>query len=393
MNIMSGQVNENAEKKGKTKVLLYSLDGYSTFFTDTNYIFGGIEKETAYHAQELATYDDLEVVVVTKDQAEKQRNLGKIEILQHPTLKGEGYWEWRRSLKGKLALKIRGEQKVNIQSFYREINPDVVFCMGLQPGDLDLLKYCKENQKQFIFKLAHDNELQDNTVDGKPSNGKIDKELSELVRNSKYVLCQTPLQYDLLKQNYNMEGVMHYNPIDLDLIFDINNKQYDLFWVGRSTKFKRPELFIELCRELPDLKACMVMNILDEDYWNELTKDLPENIELIPSVPADKIDNYFAMTKLFISTSDSEGFANTYLQSAKHSVPVLSMCCDPNEMLSKHNAGVLVGDDLSKLKETIEKLLADDQERGILSKNARKYVEEFHDLKKVSAQLRDLILA
>jgi glycosyltransferase involved in cell wall biosynthesis len=378
--------------KNKIKVLLYSMDGYSTFFTNTKFIFGGIEKETAFHAKGLSQFDDLEIIVVTKNQAEKDGYFNKIKIVQHPFIYGQGYWAWRNSLLGRIQFKFGKNRNENSDCFFCSINPDVVFCMGLQNGSAELLEYCRKNNKKLIFKIAHDNEVLDKTLEGQGANGMIDGIFSAFGKYSSVVLCQTPLQYKLLKERYGIIGKMHFNPIDLKVTYDINKKKFDLFWVGRSTKFKRPEIFIELCAKFPNLKACMVLNVLDMEYWNSLTTDLPKNITLIESIPADKIDCYFAWSKIFVSTSDSEGFANTYLQAAKHSVPIVSMCCDPNGMLSAHKAGVLTGDSLENLEKCICEMVSNYDWYKSLSLNARNYVETFHDSAIITQELREFIL-
>lgn len=371
----------------KSKVLFYSLDGYSTFFTDTDYFFGGIETDIAHFASSLAEYGDMEIVVVTRDHARKAESLNGITIIQHPNFKGQGYWNWRKKWKGKIAYRISGNKKADPLVFYDKIAPDVVICEGMQEGIMELVNYCEKRNKKLIYRVAGDHELKNISADGEKLNGDIHK----VIQWSEQVLVQTPYQMDLLRERFKRTGILLFNPVNLKNSVESREKKYGLIWIGRSQKVKRPELFIELCSRMPELKACMVLNVLNEAYWSKLVSALPANIELHRSIPADKIENYFAASKLFISTSESEGFANAYLQAAKYGVPVISMRHDPNQMLTKHEAGILAGDSMDSLCRHVKNILADSKLYNRISSNARRYVNAFHDRDRIVEQLRDLI--
>ncbi|MDQ3111063.1 MAG: glycosyltransferase [Bacteroidota bacterium] len=378
------------------KLLLLSLDSYSIFHTDTKFIFGGAEIETGYHAKGLAARG-INVSVVTRDHAVPKHEIEKVTLLPHPGMKGTGYWNKRKSLGGRISFRLFGDNNPfkTVDELYSDINPDAAYVMGMSHEALHLARFCKTYNKEFIFRVAHDLDLVGDEFDEekiKKWAGISFNEVKEIIEGATIVLTQTQTQDKLLKKWFGRDGVLMFPPIDITLKEKPQEKKYDIFWVGKNNVFKRPEKIIELARRLPQRKFCMVLNKMDEISWNRIVAEIPVNVHLEESVPADKIEKYFSSSKLFVSTSLHEGFANTFLQAGKNSVPVISMGSDPNNMLSEHNAGVLVGDDMNKLEAAVEELLNNENSYKALCKSARAYVEKFHDREKINKQFYDLLI-
>ncbi|CAN5872222.1 hypothetical protein BH11BAC7_BH11BAC7_35290 [soil metagenome] len=378
------------------KLLIFSLDAYSVFHTDTKFIFGGAEIETGYHAKGLAALG-VNVSVITRDHAIPAHTFEKVTLLPHPGLKGTGYWKKRKTLAGRITYRIFGDRNPykTIDALLRKINPDVVYVMGMSPEALQLADYCREQKKKFIFRVAHDMDL----VGEEFNEEKIRKwagvsfaKVKAIISTATIVLTQTPVQDELLKKWFNRESELMFPPIDTALKPGIpTEKKYDVFWIGKNNVFKRPEKLVELAKRLPQRKFCMVFNKMEEASWKKIVETLPSNVHLIESIPADQIETLFCQSKLFVSTSLHEGFANTFLQAAKNSVPVISMGPDPNFMLTRHGAGILVGDDLDKLALAVEALLNDETTYKKLCAQSREYVETFHAKEKISAQFYALL--
>lgn len=378
------------------KFIIFSLDSYSVFHTDTKFIFGGAEIETGYHAKGLAN-SGVDVFVITRDHAVPAHFCEKVMLLPHPVLKGTGYWNWRKKLTGRILYRVFGDRNPyrTIEALLDSVDADVIYVMGMSPEALHLAEYCKSTGKKLIFRVAHDMDLVGEEFDGEkikkwagiPFSG-----VKQIIDTSDIVLTQTPLQDELLRKWFNRTGELMLPPISMQLASEVSpTKVYDIFWIGKNNVFKRPEKIIELANRLPHRKFCMVFNKLEVTSWNKIVESIPRNVHLVESIPADKIEVLFAQSKLFVSTSLHEGFANTFLQSAKKSVPVVSMGPDPNHMLSVHGAGVLVGDDMDALEKAAESLLTDEGVYNTVAVKTRKYVLEFHDAKKIVRQFYGLL--
>lgn len=378
------------------KLLIFSLDSYSVFHTDTKFLVGGAEIETGYHSKGLTALG-VEVFVITYDHGIPAHMFEKVTLLPHPQLKGIGYWNKRKSLAGRILYRIFGEKNPHksIEALLQKINPDAIYVMGMSPEAYHLADYCKKENKKFIFRVAHDLDL----VGEEFNEEKIKKwagipfeKVKEIIDTATVVLTQTQVQDELLKKWFNRTGELMFPPIDIEFKSNtVVQKKYDVFWIGKNNVFKRPEKIIELAVRLPRWKFCMVFNKLEETSWNKIVATIPANVELIESIPVDRIETLFRASKVFVSTSLHEGFANTFLQAAKNYVPVISMGPDPNTMLTTHGAGTLVGDNMDKLQHAVEELLNDEAKYKQLCNQSRQYVEKYHARERIAAQFYSLL--
>src|SRR5437899_977293 len=91
-------------------------------------------------------------------------------------------------------------------------------------------------------------------------------------------------------------------------------------WVAMLRQHKRPDVLIEIARKLPAIRFVVcggpstLMSAPDysERIINELRKTA--NIEYLGQVPPDKAQQLIAEAALLLSTSDTEGFPNTFVQ-------------------------------------------------------------------------------
>ncbi|MES2159772.1 MAG: glycosyltransferase family 4 protein [Pseudomonadota bacterium] len=99
-----------------------------------------------------------------------------------------------------------------------------------------------------------------------------------------------------------------------------------VLWVGSIKPLKRPELFLELARSLPQLRFRMVGGGKGTPCYaaiEQAAAALP-NLELVGFVPHHQIQPYFDAARLLVSTSEWEGFPNTFLQAWSQAVPTVS---------------------------------------------------------------------
>jgi len=165
-----------------------------------------------------------------------------------------------------------------------------------------------------------------------------------------------------------------------------------ILWVGRSDRVKRPELFLEIAKAMPKEKFTMICQRAtgDSDYARLKSQAAGiSNLEFIERVPLAEIDKYFSAAKVFVNTSDAEGFPNTFIQACKSSSAIISLNVNPDGFLDKYNCGQSCGGDLGKLIESLGHIL--ENARFIeLGQNGRKYVEQKHDIKKIVEEYKNI---
>jgi glycosyltransferase involved in cell wall biosynthesis len=375
------------------RLLILSPDAYSIFFPKTSFVFGGIEVETGYYARGLVADHGFEVMVVTRDQGRGIRRVEGVTVVPHPELKGPGYWDWRRSLAGRIHHRIFGERQRSNDAFYTSLRPDVAYVQGMVAWTLNTARYCRKTKTPFLFRVASDLDLGNDTVGETPIQqwaGFSLAEAREVIDSAASILVQTPVQMTLLRERFGRIGTLLFNPVaPVESPSKASSKKYDVLWIGKSWQVKRPDLLLKLAGLLPEKKFCMVLNQADKVYWNQLAAALPSNIDMIEMVPFREIGKLFDQARLFVSTADSEGFANTFLQAAAHGVPILSMNSDPNGMLSEHGAGLLTGVDINVLVGHIRKTLADGSQYDTFSIAGRRYVEKYHDARIIVSQFSE----
>ncbi len=373
-------------------LLIVSLDAYSVIYTNTRFPFGGAEIRAWKFACGLSQQNNMKVSVMTLDQGGNEELIGNIKVYPHPARKGEGYWKSFRKPVNRFLRKtgLSKQNSENVPALLDRIKPDAVLMLGMSPETVSMQRYCRDKKIKFIFGCASDLDLDESFkkgARGKDISGNSIDSYWEIFEYSDVIIVQTPEQKNMLLQKFGKNGKLLLNPIDIDTNSEDRTeiKSVQLLWVGKSGPIKRPEKFIELAKLIPDISCRMIWNGADDNVG------IPSNIEVIDFVAPDKMDRYFASSKLFVNTSGFEGFANTFLQSAKAGVPILSMNCDPNKMLSVHGAGIVTGNNLQELKNTITELLQNDKKYKDISENGRKYVLENHDEKKIIAELNSML--
>lgn len=256
---------------------------------------------------------------------------------------------------------------------------DVYFtsCAGMQVGLLAL--FCNSVKKGFIFRLANDG-------DADPRNVLIhhwrDKKLYEFgLKRAERILCQNDKQREHLKKNYFLNATLIRSIVEPPFK-DLrrHDRNIELLWVGNLRNIKRPDLVIELGRRLPKRHLHMVGGPLEG--FSELFKNIHREADSLPNitfhgrVPYHGVGDLYDRTCVFVNTSDSEGFPNTYLQSWRRGVPVVAFF-DPDDLIRMEGLGYAVSS-MDEMQQAIEKLLSDDAEWHQISERCRAYMERHH---------------
>ena len=147
-----------------------------------------------------------------------------------------------------------------------------------------------------------------------------------------------------------------------------------MLWVARSDDFKRPGLFLKLAKKFPDEKFVMLCPKASGDQnYESLKKQAAEvdNVEFTEKVPFQQVGEFFAGAMVYVNTSESEGFPNTFLQACENSTAILSLKVNPDGFLDKHSCGLCTDDDwdkfISQLRQMLEGETAAEYGRNAIS--------------------------
>lgn len=205
------------------------------------------------------------------------------------------------------------------------------------------------------------------------------------------VVAQTASQQKNFLESFRKEAMLIPNVITLPDKVATEKSNYVL-WVGNTSYRKQPDEFLEIVRALPEIPFRMIMapsnDRPDDGFVAQTVKELP-NLTYLGFVPFQKIMDEYQGARLFVSTSLSEGFPNTFLQSWQYGTPVVSMHVDPDGVISRHGLGRISGS-RERLVDDIRTLYSDKNELASLSKHAIDYVQNNHSLGAVVGRYQNL---
>lgn len=282
-------------------------------------------------------------------------------------------------------------KSIKLTLIYIKVNPDIIITTSANAICGITAFYARLFNKKHIHRTAHKIDVDGSWI---RENGIAGKIYNYGLKKADAIYVQNENDSKLLLENHNIKGHVIKNS------FELKEKHYPkkegVLWVARYKEFKQPEIFLKLSEKLPNYKFVMICPYEKEDKfkWLELKKSAEklENLELIEKVPYPEIQNYFDESKVFVSTSTSEGFPNTFLQAALGKNVIVSLNVDPDKFLEKYKCGVSCNNKFEKLVYGTERYLKNEEERLVTAENLYKYLKENHDINKNVKLLENIIL-
>lgn len=254
----------------------------------------------------------------------------------------------------------------------REIDADVYYQSPAGAPTGITAWFCRRYGKRFITRIASDLAC----IPGKQLiRFWRDRKIYEYgLRNADLIVAQSEQQRTLLQQNYGLKSQV------LDMAVEMPGaaqprKDIDVLWVANFRPVKRPEIVLDLARRLPNVSFTMAGGSLPgaDDYYQSMLQaasKLP-NVACPGAVPYADVGAVFSRAKLFLNTSQIEGFPNTFLQAWVRGVPVVTFF-DPDSLVRQKQLGRAVTD-LDEMVDAIQALLNDDDERQRAGERSRAY--------------------
>ena len=245
--------------------------------------------------------------------------------------------------------------------------------------------FCKIHKRKYVYRTAHSNECDGTYINKHPLRSKA---VVWAVRTACRVLTQNHTDAKNLLKTVNINSQVVRNGCRLKPLH--KTARNVILWAGRSGPLKKPYLFLDLARQMPELSFTMICqrNVGDMNY-DRIVKEAGkvDNLQFIRRVSYHEIENYFERARVFVSTSDAEGFPNTFIQACKCATPMLSLNVNPDGFLDKYNCGSCANGDWELFVDMLKKLLNPETAEK-LGNNARMYVEEYHDITKIVEQYK-----
>jgi glycosyltransferase involved in cell wall biosynthesis len=225
-----------------------------------------------------------------------------------------------------------------------------------------------------------------------------DKKLLEYgIRNVGRIVTQTADQKAELQRSYGRKAaavIRNFHPLPERQIAKPDRVR--VIWLANLKRVKRPELFIDLARDLmdkTDADFTIVGALQGAPAWRQrlLARiEQTSNIEYLGALSQDAVNDLLAVSHILVNTSMSEGFSNTFIQAWMRHMPVVSLTVNPDDVFGDQKVGVCAGT-YAQLVETTLALIEDSRRRCVMGDEAAAYAKRHHSQANVR-QLLELML-
>jgi glycosyltransferase involved in cell wall biosynthesis len=150
-------------------------------------------------------------------------------------------------------------------------------------------------------------------------------------------------------------------------------------WIAMLRHHKRPDLLVEIARKTPTVHYVVCggpsTTMTPAGYSEKVINELRAltNIDFRGQVAPDEAQQIIANAAFLLSTSDEEGFPNTFTQAWSSGTPVISLNLDPDGIIERERLGVVSGN-IERAVADITHLLKSPQQRDEISARARRFV-------------------
>ncbi|MEM9386377.1 MAG: glycosyltransferase family 4 protein [Pseudomonadota bacterium] len=234
--------------------------------------------------------------------------------------------------------------------------------------------HARRNARRFVFRVAHD-------TDCVPGQQLIrfwrDRKLYEYgLERADFISAQGEHQRDLLRTHYGLESAPIPMAVELPRESLSEPRDLDVLWVNNLRDFKRPDLVPVLAQALHRRQVAMIGGAVPgyEALYAQVQSQARAitNLRMLGAVPYHEVNAYFARARVFVNTSDSEGFPNSFLQAWIRGVPVVSFF-DPDGLIARHGLGLAVKGDIHLMSRLLDELLGDPTALKAMTERCRNF--------------------
>jgi len=270
-----------------------------------------------------------------------------------------------------------------------EVKPDIIYHRNLSTFALPVVKYCKENNCRSFLHLAHIQDVELQSIYNKKIVANILNRYGKRSILTKFdkVIAQAKYQDILLEKFFRRKVDLilpNMHPYPKEEIK--KDKKVKVLWIANFKSWKQPEKFIELAEACSNVAAEFIM--IGRDSNDERSKILKEKISKIDNLvylgelPIEEVNQYLATSHIFVNTSISEGFPNTFIQSWMRKVPVVSLHVDPDDVMNLNSIG-FHSKTLEQMISDVKRLVNDSDLRKDIGTKAKKYADNIYSLNNI----------
>lgn len=295
----------------------------------------------------------------------------------------EAQWEGVKTYKayrleeGIPVIRFLHPRWTKLRAALRRADADVYYtsCAGAELAQV--VHFAHGRGKKVVFRIASDSDCDPNSLLVRYWR---DRRLYRWgLARADLVLAQTPSQQQALARNYGRQSVLAGPAVEAaGRRAAFGDRDIDALWVANVRALKRPQMFLDAAARLPDLRFHLIgarMPRAEEVYAavRVRAESLP-NVTFHGFVPQLRIGTFFERARVHVSTSETEGFPNTFLQAWSRATPVVTFL-DPGGIVSRHGLGAAVSD-CGGLDAAITRLARDEAQWATASSSSARHFDE-----------------
>jgi glycosyltransferase involved in cell wall biosynthesis len=236
--------------------------------------------------------------------------------------------------------------------------------------------FCRMTGRKFIFRVASDSDCE-------KSHARIrlwrDRRLFEYgLRRADLIAVQTQVQSQMLRDHHALDSRLVNMLVEEPRGSEVPvEKDIDVLWLSNFRALKRPELVLELARQLPHVNFVLAGGAMPyasgRTYYDDvkaMAAQLP-NVATPGAIRYSESGHWFDRARIFLNTSSIEGFPNTFLQAWIRGVPVVTFF-DPDGLIRSLQLGA-VANSIDDMREAICVLLEVENHRQNIGRRAREF--------------------
>lgn len=266
-----------------------------------------------------------------------------------------------------------------LYSFYYILRyrPNIIMLRGAGRQLSYVCLFAKTVSAKVVFMGASDTDF---IIGSELINSERDRKLYRFgVRKTDHFIVQNERQKEFLTKNYGQKNCIIIPNIWPEAKLDDNNKEIDFLWVSNFRELKRPSWFIELAKEYPTYKFTMIGGAYTQETYEQCKKisETIPNLSFLGPKSLDEVNVYFTKSRVFVCTSEIEGFPNTFLQAWSNNIPVISTF-DPSDIIKNNNLGIACGN-IEELCSAVNSIMCDSVLYCNIKNNIKDYFYVSHN--------------
>lgn len=349
---------------------------------------GGAEYQTYLISKGLAESDHEVVFVAAAASEEAESRAGSITVRKVPSRDVVGWAGHRRALARAL----------------REKSPAICYVRAFLELD-PIVPFCKENGIKVVSTSSHLKETSPLMLGYTPLQALASlrsfKTMWHLrsfltIRSAHVHICNTKSLEKSIRRWYReipVRTIYNGSPIPPKREMHLTSSG-QVLWVNNVRPFKRPEVFVELARRLPQYQFLMVGRMPGSKRngrrFRVLINHAPPNFRYLGPKPIKEVNALISQSDLLVYTSlPVEGFANSFIQAWVRGVPTVSLEFDLDGILESQRVG-RCSQSFEQLVFDVDELMNDEKTRLEMGRLARNYAVRRHDPERMVAEYEAL---